>query len=183
MATKAPHSSKPVSHDAEVDHAPAGAAGGPEELKLDVFLPYLLSVLSETVSQSLARLYGERYGISIPEWRVLAIVGPNATMTATEVGTIGQMHKTKVSRAVAALVEKDLLERERNRADQREALLRLSDQGVALYNEFVPSARAFNAALVEALSPTEREQLVSILDRLAERARDLSRSISEDTFR
>ncbi|MEW5423203.1 MarR family transcriptional regulator [Amorphus sp. 3PC139-8] len=151
-------------------------------MQLDAFLPYLLSVLSETVSQSLSRLYGERYGISIPEWRVLAILGPHGTMTATEIGAIGQMHKTKVSRAVAALVEKRFLERERNRADQREALLRLTDQGRTIYEEFVPSARAFNAALVDALSPSERAQLQSILERLTERARDLSRSISEDQF-
>src|SRR3712207_3443255 len=86
-------------------------------LKLEEFLPYRLNVLASTVSQSLARLYDERYGISIPEWRVLATLGQFGTLTAAEIGRHSHMHKTKVSRAVTQMEGKSLLRREPNRAD------------------------------------------------------------------
>lgn len=160
----------------------AGGAGG-EPLELESFLPYQLAVLADTVSQSLSRLYADRYALGVPEWRVLANLGQRGTLTATEICSHAQMHKTKVSRAVAALVEKNLVQRERNHADQRAALLQLTDRGRAVYDELVPSARAFSDALVAALSAPEREALQAILERLDSRSRELARSIAEDRFR
>src|SRR3546814_4770908 len=51
---------------------PAPDAGEESDaLVLDRFLPYRLSVLANTVSRAIARLYADRFGITIPEWRVL----------------------------------------------------------------------------------------------------------------
>src|SRR5262249_9500314 len=84
----------------------ASAADEPGEqaplLKLEDFLPHQLNVLSSLVSQALTRVYG-RYGIGIPEWRVLVTLGENGAMTGKAVGAHTHMHKTKVSRAVAQL--------------------------------------------------------------------------------
>src|ERR1700687_2604248 len=79
--------------------APAETAA----LKLEDFLPHKLNVLSSLVSQALSRVYGQRYGIGIPEWRVLVTLGQHGVMTGKAIGAHTHMHKTKVSRAVAQL--------------------------------------------------------------------------------
>jgi predicted transcriptional regulator len=87
-------------------------------LKLDDFLPHRLNVLSSLVSQALTSVYG-RYGIGIPEWRVLVTLGENGVMTGKAVGAHTHMHKTKVSRAVAQLEQRKLVSRRTNRAHAR----------------------------------------------------------------
>lgn len=168
----------PDAHHASNEHtAPPEAA---DTLELEAFLPYQLAVLADTMSQSLSRLYSDRYGIGVPEWRVLANLGQRGTMTATEIGAHAQMHKTKVSRAVSGLVTRGYVKRERNGADQREALLQLTHDGQRIYGELVPSARAFNKALESMLTDSEKALLRSMLDRLTSRSRDLARAVAED---
>src|SRR5687768_7146940 len=94
------------SHVEHGDHAP---------LKLEQFLPYRLNVVASVVSQALSRLYAARYGIGVPEWRVLVTLGQYGMMTGKAVGAHSHMHKTKVSRAVALLEKRKLLTRRANR--------------------------------------------------------------------
>jgi DNA-binding MarR family transcriptional regulator len=143
-------------------------------LELERFLPYRLNVVAESVSRSLSRLYAERYGIGVPEWRVIATLGQYDQMTAKEVGTHSRMHKTKVSRAVAALEAKGLASREANEADMREAFLTLSGRGRRIYQDLAPRALAFECALDAALGPREREHLDSLLRKLEARAQELA---------
>src|SRR5947199_10174343 len=102
----------------------ASAASDAPLLKLEDFLPHRLNVLSSLVSQALTRVYG-RYGIGIPEWRVLVSLGENGVMTGKAVGAHTHMHKTKVTRAVGHLVRRRLSSRCRNRADLRGSFLSL----------------------------------------------------------
>src|SRR3954447_15046532 len=109
-------------------------------LRLEQFLPYRLNVVASFVSQALSRIYAERYGIGIPEWRVLVTLGQFVTMTGKAVGAHSHMHKTKVSRAVALLEQRNLLTRRANEADMRESLLSLTPAGRAIYEELAPGA-------------------------------------------
>lgn len=140
-----------------------------KSLRLEGFLPYRLNMLATEVSQTLARAYGKRFGISIPEWRVLATLGQFGTITAREIGMHSRMHKTTVSRAVAALEKRRLVIRRANRADMREAFLALTDAGTSTYLEIVPMAKSFSESLCLGISAEERELLDALLDRLAER--------------
>ena len=81
------------------------------------------------MSQALSRIYFERYKIGVPEWRVLVTLGQYSLMTAKAIGLHSQMHKTKVSRAVAMLERRKLVTRRANRADLREAFLSLTPAG------------------------------------------------------
>ncbi|MXN67099.1 MarR family transcriptional regulator [Stappia sp. GBMRC 2046] len=137
-------------------------------LELENFLPYRLNVLAETVSQSLARFYESRFGIAIPEWRVVATLGQYGRMTAKDIGAHSRMHKTKVSRAVASLEKKSLVERQPNIEDMRESFLELTPKGRKIYAELTPDALAFSRALVASLSPEEQESLERILEQLTE---------------
>ena len=111
-------------------------------LELQDFLPHRLNVLSSLVSQALTRVYG-RYGIGIPEWRILVTLGQFGVMTGKAIGTHTHMHKTKVSRAVAQLEQRKLLARRANREDLREAFLSLTPAGRAIYEELAPRALEF----------------------------------------
>jgi DNA-binding MarR family transcriptional regulator len=140
-----------------------------QKLELESFLPYRLNVLATVVSQGLSSIYAERYGFGIPEWRVVATLGQFGAMTAKEIGAHSHMHKTKVSRAVAALARRKLIQRRANRQDLREAFLSLSPEGRAIYDDLVPVAQRYAAELRQGLSSAETAQLDNLLSRLTDR--------------
>src|SRR6516164_8603430 len=115
------------------------AADG-EAFRLEDFLPYRLSVAANRVSRLFARRYSDAYGLSIPEWRVLAIVGRYDTLSPSLVGEWTAMDKVKVSRAAASLVARGLLRQAPDPEDGRGRLLRLTRRGAGVYEGMVPLA-------------------------------------------
>ncbi len=164
-ATEGPIGNDLASDEATSDtHAP---------LKLEQFLPYQLNVVASLVSQALSRVYARRYGIGVPEWRVLVTLGQYQVMTAKAIGGHTHMHKTKVSRAVALLEKRRLLARRANREDKREAFLSLTAAGRAMYEELAPHALDFAARLTEILTPGDREAFNRALQQLIARSAQL----------
>jgi len=138
----------------------------PPVLQLRHFLPYRLNHLAETVSRSFSKIYADTYGIGVPEWRVLAMLGEHRSMTARDVSQATSMHKTKVSRAVAALEKRGLIDRTRDRDDQREQTLQLSTKGIAVYEDIVPRALAYSHNLENALTDEQKALLDDLFARL-----------------
>ena len=134
-----------------------------DPLLLDRFLPYRLSVLSNLVSGRLAAHYSSRFGLGIPEWRVLAVLAQAPGLSAAEVVARTAMDKVAVSRAVAALLRDGRLERSPDLEDRRRSRLRLSPDGAAVYAQVVPVARRLERGLLDALAPTDRDALERIL--------------------
>ena len=137
-------------------------------LQLDRFLPYRLSVLSNRVSSAISRVYSERFGLGVTEWRVMAVLGQSPDLSAGEVAERTAMDKVAVSRAVARLAERGLLQRETFEADRRRSVLALSPAGHAAHDEIVPLALAFEQRLFEGMDAQERALLFALLDRLDE---------------
>jgi DNA-binding MarR family transcriptional regulator len=135
-------------------------------LDLDHFLPYRLSVLSNRLSQAIARHYETRFGLSVTEWRVMAVLGLEPGLSASEVAERTAMDKVAVSRAVNALLGDDRLERQFHGNDRRRSILRLSEAGQAIYDAIVPMALGFEAVLLADLTAEEREQLDRLLHKL-----------------
>jgi DNA-binding MarR family transcriptional regulator len=146
---------------------------------LEEFLPHRLNVLSSLVSQALTRVY-DRYGISIPEWRVLVTLGENGVMTGKAVGAQTHMHKTKVSRAVAQLQQRKFVSRRPNRADLRESLLSLTPAGRAVYEELAPSALEFMDRLAEVVAPLDRPAFDRAMRELTRRSAELVAEAERD---
>ncbi len=140
-------------------------------LDLDRFLPYRLNRLAHLSSRQLAAAYRRRHAITVPEWRVLATLGQFGPLTATAIGAHAAMHKTKVSRAVAALEKRRWIDRAPRADDRREAELSLRPEGAAAYRDLARLARAFEEAIAATLTPEERrtveEALALLEDRLA----------------
>lgn len=154
----------------------SGARPSPKQLRLDAYLPYRLSVAANEVSRLVARAYEDRFGLTIPQWRILANLAERGSLTPLEVGHCTVMDKVTVSRAAAGLVERRLLERRANGKDGRSHILALTPEGASLYDEVAPLALAFEAALLDTWAPEVVEQLHAQLVRLQETAAQLSKS-------
>ncbi len=141
------------------------------ELKLEDFMPYRLAVLSNTVSTTVARAYDKRFKVSIPEWRVIAILGRFPGLSAVEVAERTMMDKVAVSRAVTKLIKKGRIDREFADADKRRSILNLSEEGKVLHDEIAELALSFERDLLEGLTPEAREQFNHSMERLLARAR------------
>lgn len=145
--------SRPAAHD----RAP---------LQLEHFLPYRLSVLSNTVSQSIASDYQQRFDLGVTEWRVMAVLARFDDLSAREVAERTAMDKVAVSRALARLVSNGRVHRSTHDDDKRRSVLRLSAAGWSIHDVVAPMARARERELLEKLSADERAWLDRILDKL-----------------
>jgi len=135
-------------------------------LDLERFLPYRLSVLSNRISTDIARLYDKRHALSIPEWRVIAVLAKRPGLSATEVAQRTAMDKVAVSRAVSALLDDGRILRDTDEDDRRKSVLRLSEAGRAIYADVAPRAMAYEQRLLDALRPDERQALDRLLARM-----------------
>jgi len=135
-------------------------------LRLSGFMPFRLNRLAAAVSQHLSVVYRTRFALEVPEWRVLATVGEAHGCTAQQVAASTRMHKTRVSRALAGLRRRGLIERVASARDRREMPLRLSSKGRRVYAQLVPLALARERALLKSLSSGELRGLLAGLDRL-----------------
>jgi DNA-binding MarR family transcriptional regulator len=138
----------------------------PDTLTLQQFLPYRFANLAEKISVSLSRIYVDRFGINVAEWRILATLGEFGELQAKQVAQHSNMDKVRVSRSVASLGARDLLERRPFPGDSRGSLLRLTPAGRRLYLQLVPQALRWEQALVEPLTEEERRLLSDVLGRL-----------------
>ena len=136
------------------------------QLILERFLPYRLSVVTNRISGALSRHYATRFGIGIPEWRVIANLGRHPGVSANEVAERTAMDKVTVSRAVAALEQRGVGAGPRDDADKRRSRLVLSGKGQNVYAEIAPLALGFERDLLTALTPEEYAQLDRIIEKL-----------------
>ncbi len=141
-------------------------------LELDSFLPYRLSVLNNMVSRALAEQYQARFGLSIPEWRVMANLGRAAPLSANEVAERTSMDKVKVSRAISRMQSAGLLKRETDPRDHRVSSLRLSAKGKRIYDKIAPMALAWEQEFLSVLSAREIAAFDKILAKLDKRIRE-----------
>jgi DNA-binding MarR family transcriptional regulator len=144
-----------------------------QKLHLEKFLPYRLSVLSNTVSSAIAAAYFANFGLSIPEWRVMAILAANPGLSAAEVTARTAMDKVAVSRAVATLLAAGRLRRTTVPADRRRTHLALTPGGAGVYSRVVPMALEYERRLLAPLSKRDRATLDRIVRELLGRAVEL----------
>ncbi|UTW56793.1 winged helix-turn-helix transcriptional regulator [Kordiimonas sp. SCSIO 12610] len=136
------------------------------KLKLQAFLPYRLSVLSNRISRAIADRYEEQFQISLPEWRVVAVLGDTPDISAGSVAQKTAMDKVAVSRAVNKLLESGLLIRKMSNEDKRRSILSLSEKGAEIYGQVAPLAIDYENKLLEQLSDEDRTQLEDLLNKL-----------------
>lgn len=140
---------------------------------LEEFLPYQLSVTGNRISRLFARRYSDAFGISIAEWRVMAVLGRFGTLSPGGITERTEMDKVKVSRAAARLAAAGLLTSEPDPVDGRVRRFGLTPRGVRMHASIVPLARALEAELAAGLPPSEWQALRALLSRVADHARSI----------
>lgn len=145
------------------------------------FLPYQLSVASNAVSSLIATRYRKRFGLKIPEWRVMAVLGDSGRMTQRALTAATVMDKVAVNRAVKILEERGLVGRVPNPGDGRSHLLELTGEGRAIHAEVMPLARATERELLGGFAPEEEALLRRLLADMRSRADLLARAASSST--
>lgn len=135
-------------------------------LVLEEFLPYRLSILSNRVSRAIARRYAKTFDLTVPEWRILAVLGRRPRLTAKDIGEATEMDKVAVSRAVSRLTAAGRITARPDPQDARRQLLSLTREGEAVHARIAPIALASEERLLAALTPRERVQLDALIDRL-----------------
>ena len=148
-------------------------------LDLFKFVPFRLNRLAAEVSAALSREYHERYGLDIPEWRVLATLGfRNEACSAQYIAHCTRTHKSTISRAVTGLMTRQLVERVENRDDRREFALRMTRRGKALYAKLIPRLLHKEREIMSCLTATERKDFARMLGKI-ESGLDLVQTIEE----
>ncbi len=139
-------------------------------LALARFLPYRLSVLSNTISRQIAADYDREFGLSIWQWRCMAVIGETAGLTAREVAERTAMDKVAVSRALVGLEGGGHIIRQRDTSDARAQRLSLTAKGQGVYRSIIPIALAHEQRILRELSPGDIARLDRLLNRLASAA-------------
>ena len=141
--------------------SPKGASA--PELELQAFLPYRISILANTLSRALATRYAEEFDLSVPQWRVMAVLGRESGLSPGEVVERTAMDKVGVSRAVAGLVEAGRVSQSTDPTDGRRRRLRLTASGRRVYRRIVPRALDFERRFMEGLDSRDRTMLNELL--------------------
>lgn len=139
-------------------------------LKLERYLPYRLSILSNRISALISQTYSVKFALSITEWRIMAVLGEYPGVSADEVSLKTQIEKSILSRAINKLLQRKLLEREFDPADKRRSMLKLTPTGLSVYDELVPVSYDYEQALLTCFNDAERQQFSELIDRLYEHA-------------
>ena len=159
-------------------YLPKPSASG-SSLDLFKFAPFRLNRLAAEVSAALAAEYRERYGLDIPEWRVLATLGfRDDACTAQYIAHCTRTHKSTISRAVTALTRRQLVERVENEDDRREYRLRMTRKGKALYEKLIPRLKRREREILSCLSAQERKDFALLLGKI-ENSLDLIQTSKE----
>jgi len=146
-------------------------------IELETFLPYRIAVLANVMGAAIASAYVERYGLTIPEWRVIAVLTRYPGLSAREVAEKSHMDAVAVSRAVNRLLRAGRLRRAVARDDRRRSVLQVSEAGAVVYREVAPLALEFERSLIDALPAPERAMLDRTISMLMQRAESLSSTL------
>lgn len=142
----------------------------PDQSRLANFLPYLLSITSNVVSDRIADEYRARFGLKIPEWRVMAVLGDAGPRTQRELVGATRMDKVAVNRACKVLEDRGLIIRSPNASDGRSHHLELTAAGRRIHGEIMPIALEMERRLFAPLSAGERQAFKELLARIHNQA-------------
>ncbi len=137
-----------------------------DAFNLSDFLPYRLAVLSERISKRISRVYGEKYDLSLPEWRVIVHLSRCHRVSVREIHNCVNLEKPRVSRAVSRLEAAGLVVKEAGATDHRLVEISLTPTGWEVLDGIVPEAQAVEARLLGSLSDEEQAVLIALMERL-----------------
>ena len=144
-----------------------------DDFDLSSFFPYLVRIYYRAVSTSVTDIYASLFGLTVSEWRTMAVLGPYGVLSASEIVAQSSMDKVNVSRAIARLRKSGLLKRDIDGDDRRRSVVRLTDQGREVFRTLVPKVLELEEKLFEGLSLQERHTLIRLMAKVRANAEAL----------
>ncbi|MTI16150.1 MarR family transcriptional regulator [Rhodobacteraceae bacterium RKSG542] len=141
--------------------------------ELGTFFPYRVRKFATTVSEALQQIYSVEYGLTTSEWRTMAILGTKNILSASEIVERSSMDKVNVSRAVQSLRSRGYLKRDIDGDDRRKSVLRLTDEGIRVFDDLIPKVRAVEERLLKDLSESDLLIMMDLMERISQRAEEL----------
>lgn len=138
----------------------------PNKFDLNSYIPCRLATLTHSIMRSVATVFEERFGVSTPEWKVLAIIADAPSLSAVAVAQLAQMDTVAVSRAVTKLVDRGLVVRDLDTEDRRRSVLNLSAEGLELHGQLAPLAAELEASLLDELTDDEKQRFEDVIKML-----------------
>jgi len=157
----------------------------PANFDLRVFFPYQVRIYYRAVSTLLATVYSSVYGLSMSEWRTMAVLGPGQSLSSSEIVARSSMDKVNVSRAVKGLHNEGLLRRDIDGNDRRRSVLRLTEKGLDVFHAIIPQVTLLEQEMLKGLSIEERETLMRLMEKVrknAEQAQLVPRQHQSDSL-
>jgi DNA-binding MarR family transcriptional regulator len=146
-----------------------------QPLEHDDFLNYQLKRLVTLGGAPAIRLCEGRYGVARMEWRLVAALAEDGPMPLTALVKRTDIDQARVSRAVASLVAKGLVRRQR-RPEGGRAVIGMTEAGHGLYRDLFPALSAINQRIMAVLDEAEAQTLEEFLQRLTAQARAILQS-------
>ena len=137
-----------------------------DEFDLHSFFPYLVRIYYRAVNEAISSVYTEKFGLSVSEWRTMAVLGPHNSLSATQIVAQSSMDKVVVSRAIKGLQTHGFLKRDIDGDDRRRAVLRLTGQGQDLFTKLVPMVKRAEESCLQHLTTQERNTLIALMQRV-----------------
>jgi len=153
-----------------VGQAPSRSVLPDGALPLDNWLPYQFSYVANCVSTTLAQVYEKRFGLTVTGWRIIAVLGAHAPISAKELADRTGMDQVSITRAIERLVRQGMVSRRQDSSDRRRVTLRLSKKGAEVNATVTPVARAIETELLQPLRSTERDTLHRLMEMVTSRA-------------
>ncbi len=147
------------------------------------FFPYLVRVYYRAVSDAVSSVYANRFGLSVSEWRTMAVLGPIKALSASEIVEQSSMDKVTVSRAIKGLQTLGYLRRDVDNADKRRAVLKLTQAGKDAFSELVPLVKQVEKDCLQGLTPEEQETLISLMHQVRQNAENLAQDSADNQCR
>ncbi len=144
-----------------------------DAFKLDKFFPYLVRVYYRAVSHSVSTIYERDYGLTVSEWRAMAVLGNEQPLSAGEIVTKSSIDKVKVSRAINGLTKAGYLERRVDEEDRRKVSLHLTRTGQIVYEDLVEKVRVLEDKLLAGFTDEEKVQLLDMMTRVRQNAEEI----------
>lgn len=153
-----------------------------QDFDLASFFPYLVRLYYRAVSSAVSDVYTRRHGLTVSQWRTMAVLGPYRALSAGEIVEQSSMDKVNVSRAITGLRKAGLLKRDIDGDDRRRVSLRLTEAGLKVYEDLTPRMYEIEASLLEGLSDDERATLLRLMDKVRGNAERIEQtSVDEDS--
>ena len=146
-----------------------------KSLHLTEFFPYQLTQLQAKVSDNIAEIYTGRFELSRQEWRVLASLGNGELLSAKQIGEQTNLEKMPASRAITKMQTQGLLVKSTDKTDKRSSLLKLTEQGLSIYQQLIPMVLEREQELLSVLSVQEKAQLNEIIEKLTLKSMEITK--------